>query len=293
MGMQHKADNTPGIDERFEPPKPPAWLSKPRRDALREMLERAFTGALARLHAYRLEHFHPDLWPSHWNDKKTRARVAKQMPGKKPPCVLWLTYTRAMGTVAHEVLSPFFTELWDCLKTCVEKDHTDWSDEVAEQSLTYGILWKNRAGRWAADHVIEMLRPFVTPELDKKGSDLIEKVYSPYVDDAFDNAFQSKLRLTVNLNAPVGGKPGRPDEIAAPSDAESWKPPRDHVGAKQITMGTLGPKIPRSTLQVWENTDKRKQGLIVADDPKTGEHWYPRDWAEKRIKKHKRRAATT
>ncbi|MGD8454587.1 MAG: hypothetical protein PVJ57_22465 [Phycisphaerae bacterium] len=77
-----------------------------------------------------------------------------------------------------------------------------------------------------------------------------------------------------------------------------WTPPSTHIGANTIINGDEfakgGKRPPRSTLQNWEEADRRAGVLNDADvlhAPDNGEKHYPREWVEQRIRQWSPRTA--
>lgn len=73
------------------------------------------------------------------------------------------------------------------------------------------------------------------------------------------------------------------------TSASAWQPPEGYIGSKEAVNKY---DIPRSTLQQWETSD-RKKGILkdqeVIQDPSTQEKFFPLEWLEDRKKRHKSR----
>lgn len=80
-----------------------------------------------------------------------------------------------------------------------------------------------------------------------------------------------------------------PDDETQQSEPKkrAWRPPKGYIGSKEIEQTY---KVPRSTLQGWQNRDCKPAGKLdgrVKRDPQTGESYYPRTWFLRRFENYK------
>ncbi|MGD8453933.1 MAG: hypothetical protein PVJ57_19120 [Phycisphaerae bacterium] len=123
-------------------------------------------------------------------------------------------------------------------------------------------------------------------KLGDKPSDLVERIRSRRIRIMLTPRGASILRD----QRLAGPPPGKADVLTAVAPPP-WTPPSTHVGANTIINGDEfckgGKRPPRSTLQNWEEADRRAGVLNDADvlhAPDNGEKYYPRKWVEQRIR---------